>query len=78
MHADITLDRHAYLIHVLHIYSDAFECYHNMTYDTALVQKWYHFCNINFALLLALLSDKEFSQNFVYKTFNQAKLFIAI
>ena len=33
---------------------------------------------INFALMLELLSDKEFSQNFVYKAFNRAELFIAI
>ena len=71
---DITRYRHAYLI--LYAYSDAFECYHYMTFDIALVRKWYRFCNINFALLLEL-QTKIFSQNFVYKAFNQTKLFVA-
>ena len=47
-----------------------------MTHDIAPVISvfviWYLFCNIIFALLLKLLSDKEFSQNFVYKAFNWA------
>ena len=73
---DITQYRHAYLI--LHTYSDAFECYRYMTYDIILVQKWYHFCIISFALLLELLSDKELSQKLVYTAFNRANLFIAI
>ena len=63
--ADITRYRHTYLI--LLAYLDAFECYHYIKYDITLVQKSYCFCNINFALFFELLSDKEFSQDFVYK-----------
>ena len=68
--ADITRYRCADLI--LHVYSDAFEWNRFMIYGIALEQKWYRFCNINFALFLELLSFKQFSQNFVYKTINQA------
>ena len=76
MRGDITRYWHAYLI--LYAYSDAFECCRYMTYDIAVVQKLYRFCNINFALLLELLSENDFSQSFVYKAFDRAKLFIAI